>query len=182
MIDAPTPEQVDAATTRAGRAAVAAEEICFARSTNRRAARSSRRTAFCSCRRPARPADDDAARRRSACAGAGRPIPSLRGVIRALQFGLLGVQGGKLTLDDMTWPLTLAADTSSRSMPASRRASPGTNWSRATRRNPMNCGASCRSRRARLFGARAGAEGHRRHPPGGRQTSISPPIIRRACG
>ncbi len=37
--------------------------------------------------------------------------PSLRGVIRTLQFGLLGVQSGKLKLDDMVWPLTLAADT-----------------------------------------------------------------------
>ncbi len=37
--------------------------------------------------------------------------PSLRGVIQALQFGLLGVQGGQLTLDNMTWPLTLAANT-----------------------------------------------------------------------
>jgi uncharacterized protein len=37
--------------------------------------------------------------------------PSLRGAIRTLQFGLLGVQSGKLTLDNMVWPLTLAADT-----------------------------------------------------------------------
>ena len=37
--------------------------------------------------------------------------PSLRGVIQALQFGLLGVQGGQITLDNMTWPLTLAANT-----------------------------------------------------------------------
>ena len=37
--------------------------------------------------------------------------PSLRGVIQTLQFGLLGVQGGQITFDAMTWPLTLAADT-----------------------------------------------------------------------
>jgi hopanoid biosynthesis associated RND transporter like protein HpnN len=37
--------------------------------------------------------------------------PSLRGVIRALQYGLLGVQGGQIKLDDMTWPMTLAANT-----------------------------------------------------------------------
>jgi uncharacterized protein len=36
--------------------------------------------------------------------------PSLRGVIQTLQFGLLGVQGGQITLDSMTWPMTLAAD------------------------------------------------------------------------
>jgi hopanoid biosynthesis associated RND transporter like protein HpnN len=35
---------------------------------------------------------------------------SLRGVIQALQFGLLGVQGGRITLDNMTWPMTLGAD------------------------------------------------------------------------
>ncbi len=37
--------------------------------------------------------------------------PSLRGVIQALQFGLLGVQGGQITLDNMTWPMTQAANT-----------------------------------------------------------------------
>lgn len=36
--------------------------------------------------------------------------PSLRGVLQVLQFGLLGVQGGEITLDAMTWPMTLAAD------------------------------------------------------------------------
>jgi hopanoid biosynthesis associated RND transporter like protein HpnN len=35
---------------------------------------------------------------------------TLRGVIQVLQFGLLGVQGGQVTLDNMTWPMTLAAD------------------------------------------------------------------------
>jgi hopanoid biosynthesis associated RND transporter like protein HpnN len=37
--------------------------------------------------------------------------PTLRGVIQVLQFGLLGVQGGEITLDNMTWPMTLSADT-----------------------------------------------------------------------
>jgi uncharacterized protein len=37
--------------------------------------------------------------------------PSLRGAVRALQLSLLGVQGGRLKLDDMAWPLTLAGDT-----------------------------------------------------------------------
>jgi hypothetical protein len=37
--------------------------------------------------------------------------PSLRGVIRSLQFALLGVQSDKLTLDNMTWPLMRAAET-----------------------------------------------------------------------
>jgi hopanoid biosynthesis associated RND transporter like protein HpnN len=36
--------------------------------------------------------------------------PSLRGVVQALQFGLLGVQGGQITLDNMTWPMTLGAN------------------------------------------------------------------------
>src|ERR1700733_9176568 len=36
--------------------------------------------------------------------------PSLRGVVQALQFGLLGVQGGQITLDNMTLPMTLGAD------------------------------------------------------------------------
>jgi hopanoid biosynthesis associated RND transporter like protein HpnN len=37
--------------------------------------------------------------------------PSLHGVLQALQFALLGVQGNRLTLEDMEWPLTLAAET-----------------------------------------------------------------------
>jgi hopanoid biosynthesis associated RND transporter like protein HpnN len=37
--------------------------------------------------------------------------PSLRGAIKALQYGLLGVQSGNLTLNEMVWPLTQAADT-----------------------------------------------------------------------
>jgi hopanoid biosynthesis associated RND transporter like protein HpnN len=37
--------------------------------------------------------------------------PSLRGVLQALQFALLGVQGNRLTLDEMEWPLTLSAET-----------------------------------------------------------------------
>jgi hopanoid biosynthesis associated RND transporter like protein HpnN len=37
--------------------------------------------------------------------------PSLRGVVQTLQFGLLGVQGGQITLDNMTWAMTLGADT-----------------------------------------------------------------------
>ncbi len=37
--------------------------------------------------------------------------PSLRGVIRGLQYGLIGVQGGKVKLDDMAWTFRLAADT-----------------------------------------------------------------------
>jgi uncharacterized protein len=37
--------------------------------------------------------------------------PTLRGVIQVLQFGLLGVQGGELKLDQMAWPLDLAAAT-----------------------------------------------------------------------
>src|SRR5689334_2599810 len=37
--------------------------------------------------------------------------PSRRRVIRQLQFGLLGVQGVHIRLDNMAWPMTLAADT-----------------------------------------------------------------------
>jgi hopanoid biosynthesis associated RND transporter like protein HpnN len=36
--------------------------------------------------------------------------PTLRGVIQVLQFGLLGVQGGQIALDNMAWPMTLAAN------------------------------------------------------------------------
>ena len=111
VVDAPTPELVQEATRALGGAAVAAEKICSARSRSRRAARSLRRTAFCS------EPSSSLSRRCNMLTQAQRLIqvlaadPSLRGAIRALQFGLLGVQSGKLKLDDMTWPLTLAAET-----------------------------------------------------------------------
>jgi hopanoid biosynthesis associated RND transporter like protein HpnN len=37
--------------------------------------------------------------------------PSLRGIMDGLSFGSMGVQAGHLKLDDLTWPLTRAADT-----------------------------------------------------------------------
>ena len=37
--------------------------------------------------------------------------PSLRGALKALQYGLLGVQSGNLTLNEMVWPMTQAAKT-----------------------------------------------------------------------
>jgi uncharacterized protein len=37
--------------------------------------------------------------------------PSLRGILDGLSFGSMGVQSGQLKLDDLTWPLTRAADT-----------------------------------------------------------------------
>jgi uncharacterized protein len=37
--------------------------------------------------------------------------PSLRGTLRALSLGLIGVQFGQLELDDLTRPMTMAADT-----------------------------------------------------------------------
>jgi predicted RND superfamily exporter protein len=37
--------------------------------------------------------------------------PSLRGAVSALSSGLLAVKSGKLKLDDLTWPFTLAATT-----------------------------------------------------------------------
>ncbi len=37
--------------------------------------------------------------------------PSLRGALKALQYGLLGVQSGNLTLNEMVWPMTQAAET-----------------------------------------------------------------------
>ncbi|HEX9324348.1 MAG TPA: MMPL family transporter [Xanthobacteraceae bacterium] len=37
--------------------------------------------------------------------------PSLRGTLDALSFGVMGAERKELKLDDMTWPMTLAADT-----------------------------------------------------------------------
>jgi hopanoid biosynthesis associated RND transporter like protein HpnN len=42
--------------------------------------------------------------------------PSLRGSLRALSLGLMGVQSGQLKLDDMTRPMTMAADTASEAL------------------------------------------------------------------
>jgi len=48
--------------------------------------------------------------------------PSLRGALRALSFGLMGVQHGQLNLDDLTRPMTMAGDTVNEVL-AGRRAS-----------------------------------------------------------
>jgi uncharacterized protein len=37
--------------------------------------------------------------------------PSLRGITQALSFGVMGAQGGRITLDSMTRPLTMASQT-----------------------------------------------------------------------
>ena len=37
--------------------------------------------------------------------------PSIRGALRALSLGLMGVQSGQLTIDDLTRPMTMAGDT-----------------------------------------------------------------------
>jgi hypothetical protein len=42
--------------------------------------------------------------------------PSLRGSLSALSLGLMGVQFGQVTLDDMTRPMTMAADTVSQAL------------------------------------------------------------------
>ena len=95
--------------------------------------------------------------------------PSLRGVIQALQFGLLGVQGGQITLDAMTWPLTLGANTleqvnagrpanfSWRDLVQGRAATPG-----ELRRFFDHPGDH------ELFGSRTRTAGERRHPQGRR--------------
>jgi hopanoid biosynthesis associated RND transporter like protein HpnN len=110
VIDAPTQELADAAT------AALAQRL------------SQQKTMFLSIEDPAGGAffgqngllflnTKDLATRTSMLTQASRLIqvlagdPSLRGVVQALQFGLLGVQGGRINLDAMTWPMTLAADT-----------------------------------------------------------------------
>ena len=100
----------------------------------------------------------------------------------ALQFGLIGVQGGQITLDNMTWAMTLAADTLEQVNANGRRAFPGTSSSRATSRNPTSCGGSCAFSAVLDFTAlEPGHQGERCHPPGRRPTSISRLPIRRAC-
>src|ERR1700682_5404482 len=57
--------------------------------------------------------------------------PSLRGALRALSFSLMGVQHGQLNLDDLTRPMTMAGDTVKRAL-ARRRA--GFSWRVLARR------------------------------------------------
>ena len=61
--------------------------------------------------------EDEVARTTKGLAQSGQLIgtlagdPSLRGLTRALSFGLMSVQGGMAKLDDLVRPLTMAADT-----------------------------------------------------------------------
>ena len=93
--------------------------------------------------------------------------PSLRGVIQALQFGLLGVQGGQITLDNMTWPMTLAAerDRESECRPAGELFLARTGR-RAAPRRPTSCFASCKSGRRSTIPSLSPASG--RPTPSGR--------------
>ena len=60
--------------------------------------------------------------------------PSLRGTLDALSLGITGVQRGALKLDDMTRPMTMAADTAENVFPAGPQASRGARWLAANRR------------------------------------------------
>jgi uncharacterized protein len=42
--------------------------------------------------------------------------PSLRGSLSALSFGLMGVEGGLVKLDDLAWPMTEAANTAAEAL------------------------------------------------------------------
>ena len=108
--------------------------------------------------------------------------PSLRGVIQALQFGLLGVQGGQITLDNMTWPMTLAANTIEKvnaGQPASF------SWHELVAGPRLDAGRaaalSANPGFARLFRARTRASRPPMPSARPRQISISPPNIRHAC-
>ena len=83
--------------------------------------------------------------------------PSLRGVLQALQFALLGVQGGRITLNDMTRPLTQAAVT----LEKVNAGQPGKFFLARSGRGPRvaaerTAPVSPDPGDARLFGARAG--------------------------
>ncbi len=110
VIDAPTPEQVEAATTAlVGR--LATQKSVF------RTIDEPQGGAFFAENGLLFAPVDQLGKQLSLLQQAQRLVqvlaadPSLRGVIRTLQFGMLGVQSGKLKLDNMVWPLTLAADT-----------------------------------------------------------------------
>ena len=108
VVDAPTPELVDEATAALVER-LSQQKDLSSPSSSPKAAASLRRTACCSSRSilaPQMTTLTQAQRLVQVLAG----DPTLRGVIQVLQFGLLGVQGGQITLDNMTWPMTLAAD------------------------------------------------------------------------
>jgi len=93
-------------------------------------------------------------------------------------------RAAQITLDNMTWPMTLAANTIEKSeCGAAGGVFPGTSWSRARRPRrddllslPRNPGAT------RLFRTRAWPKGERRHPQGRRRPRFLQKSIRRGCG
>ncbi len=109
--------------------------------------------------------------------------PTLRGVIQVLQFGLLGVQGGELTLDKMTWPLDLAAgDRREGQCRAAGELLLARTGPRPRLHQQRSAALSDHPGDARLFRARARRS--RRPTPSVRPPPISilPPNIRPACG
>ena len=111
MIDAPTPELVDEATD------ALVQRLSQQKDLFRSIQEPAGGAFLCAERIAVRDRPNDLSAQMKMLTQAQRLLqvlagdPSLRGVIQALQFGLLGVQGGQITLDNMTWPMTLAADT-----------------------------------------------------------------------
>jgi uncharacterized protein len=108
VIDAPTPELVDAATAALSRRLVQQTDLIHS-------IEEPKGGSFFANNGLLFESVDDLAPQMKSLTQAQRLVqvlagdPSLRGVIQVLQFGLLGVQGGELKLDQMAWPLTLAA-------------------------------------------------------------------------
>jgi hopanoid biosynthesis associated RND transporter like protein HpnN len=109
VIDAPTPELVDAATAALSRRLVQQTDLIHS-------IEEPKGGSFFANNGLLFESVDDLAPQMKSLTQAQRLVqvlagdPSLRGVIQVLQFGLLGVQGGELKLDQMAWPMTLAAD------------------------------------------------------------------------
>jgi len=110
VVDAPTPELVDQAATKFAEALQGRHDVI-------RAVRQSQSGAFFERNGLLFLPTDEVARVTDGLARADALIetlaadPSLRGTLDALSFGLMGVQRKELKLDDMTRPMTMAADT-----------------------------------------------------------------------
>ncbi len=108
--------------------------------------------------------------------------PSLRGVLQALQFGLLGVQGGRITLDAMTWPMTLAADDHRESECGTTRKLFLARTGAGQAAKPDELRRFLTIRAALDFSAlEPGIEGERRHPQGRQGPRFCRQISRRGC-
>ena len=112
VVDAPTPELVEEASTKLANALASRSDVIRTVRPSSGGAVFSNATGYYTCR-PSELAGltDGLVKAGSSPSDASRRPPALRGALNALSLGLMGVQYGQIQLDDLARPMEMASDT-----------------------------------------------------------------------